>query len=260
MRFSIVHRTEYQYATPVRESFNEVRLKPPSNEHQTVETFILRILPACRLRHYEDFYKNVIHHFDIPELHSQVLIEATMTVATRDNSLPLDATPAPLTRLPECGRTERCFDYLMPSRYVDLDPETWRLAIDITSSQTDIWQASVAIMRYIYSNFRYTPASTHVHTHMRDMLGLCRALKIPALYVSGYLATETASASHAWVEVFIPDVGWRGLDPTHNCSPDGNYVKIAVGRDYSDVAPVSGNYRGTLERKMTVSVQIQRLD
>lgn len=275
MRFSIVHRTEYQYATPVRESFNEVRLKPPSNEHQTVETFMLRILPACRLRHYEDFYKNVIHHFDIPELHSQVLIEATMTVSTRDNSLPLDATPAPLTRLPECGRTERCFDYLMPSRYVDLDPDTWRLAIDITSGQTDIWQASVAIMRHIHANFRYTPASTHVHTHMRDviaqregvcqdfahvMLGLCRALKIPALYVSGYLATEAASASHAWVEVFIPDVGWRGLDPTHNCSPDGNYVKIAVGRDYSDVAPVSGNYRGTLERKMTVSVQIQRLD
>ncbi len=275
MRFSIIHRTEYHYASPVRDSFNEVRLQPLSNEQQTVESFILRVLPACRLRHYDDFYKNVIHHFEIPEPHSNVLIEASTTVSTRSTSLPLDAAPASMNRLPECGRTERCFDYLVPSRYVDLDPDTWRLAIDTTSGQTDIWQAAVAIMRFIHGNFRYTPSSTNVHTHMRDvvqqregvcqdfahvMLGMCRVLKIPALYVSGYLATEKARASHAWVEVFIPDVGWRALDPTHNRAPDENYVKIAVGRDYSDVAPVSGHYKGTLDRKMTVDVRIQRLD
>jgi transglutaminase-like putative cysteine protease len=75
--------------------------------------------------------------------------------------------------------------------------------------------------------------------------------------VSGYLATEIASATHAWTEVFIPGIGWRALDPTHNCQPDGSYVKIAVGRDYADVPPLTGNYKGTTERKMTVDVNIR---
>jgi transglutaminase-like putative cysteine protease len=85
---------------------------------------------------------------------------------------------------------------------------------------------------------------------------MCRTLKIPARYVSGYLATESASATHAWVEVFVPGHGWRGLDPTHNCQLGETYIKLGNGRDYADVSPVSGNYRGTLERKMEVTVKI----
>lgn len=275
MRFQIVHRTRYAYASPVRESFNEIRLQPVSNEHQTVESFLLKILPPSRLRHYDDFYKNVVHHFEIPEPHTAVLVEAMTTVSTRSIALPLEATPASLDRLSECARTERCFDYLLPSRYVEWDPEAWRLAVDAIQGATDIWQAAVAVMRFIHGHFRYTPLSTHVHTHMRQvieqrqgvcqdfahvMLGLCRSLKIPALYVSGYLATESASATHAWIEVFVPDVGWRGLDPTHNRAVDENYVKIAVGRDYADVTPVSGHYKGTLDRRMEVTVDIRKLE
>lgn len=88
------------------------------------------------------------------------------------------------------------------------------------------------------------------------LLGLCRAVKIPARYVSGYLATEQACATHAWTEVLIPEIGWRALDPTHDCQPGENYVKIAVGRDYADVAPVSGHYVGTTERQLEVVVRI----
>jgi transglutaminase-like putative cysteine protease len=118
----------------------------------------------------------------------------------------------------------------------------------------------------------YRPGSTSVHTHMRDalarrngvcqdfahvMIGLCRSMKIPALYVSGYLSIETANATHAWVEVFIPGIGWRGLDPTHNQQTDGRYVKIAVGRDYGDVPPVTGTYKGTVDRQLKVEVKIE---
>ena len=275
MRFQINHRTRYLYASPVRESFNEVRLKPVTNEHQTVESFLLKVLPACPLKHYEDFYLNWIHHFEIPEAHSTLLIDATTRVSTRANPLALDAASSPLSRLPECARMERCFDYLQPTQYVNLDPATWRLALDLTAGQTDIWQSAVALTRYIHSNFTYTPLSTTVHTRMAEvieqrrgvcqdfahvLLGLCRAVKIPALYVSGYLATERASATHAWVEVFLPELGWQALDPTHNVSADETYVKIAVGRDYADVAPVRGHYKGTQDRKMEVEVTITPLD
>ncbi len=271
MRYEIIHRTRYTYASPVRDSFNEVRLKPVTNEHQTVDSFLLKVLPPSRLQHYEDFYKNWVHHFEIPEAHDSLLIESITEVTTWNQVLALDATPAPLARLSEAARSERCFDYLQASQYVDLDPATWRLAIDATAGQTDIWQSAVAIMRFLFSHLTYTPNSTQVNTHMSEvleqrtgvcqdfahvMLGMCRSVKIPALYVSGYLATETASATHAWVEVFIPDIGWRALDPTHNRPADETYVKIGVGRDYADVTPVRGHYRGTTDRQMEVQVNI----
>src|SRR5258706_563230 len=147
MKFDILHRTRYIYASPVRDSFNDVRLEPPSIPEQTVQSFLLRVLPAVRLKHYTDFYSNWIHHFEIP-----------------------------------------------------------------------------------------------------------------ARYVSGYLATEAASATHAWVEVYIPGTGWRALDPTHNRQIGETYVKIGHGRDYGDVPPVSGNYRGTLQRTMEVEVKITEIE
>ncbi len=275
MKFEVLHRTHYAYASPVRESFNEVRLQAISNEAQTVESFLLKILPPTRLRHFKDFYANCVHHFEIHEPHSMLSVESLLRVVTHPLApLPLDATPWAMNRLNESLDAERCYEYLQPTRFVDFSPEIWRLAIDAIAGQTDVWQCALSIMHFVHTNLSYDSASTTVHTHMRDviaqrrgvcqdfahvMLGMCRSLKIPALYVSGYLATETASATHAWVEVFIPGIGWRGLDPTHNRQPDEMYVKIAVGRDYADVTPVSGTYKGTLERKMTVEVQIKTL-
>ncbi|MEY4387058.1 MAG: hypothetical protein RLY20_2341 [Verrucomicrobiota bacterium] len=276
MKWEIIHRTSYSYASPVHDSFNEARLQPFSDEWQTVDHFLLKVLPAARLRHHHDFYSNVVHHFEIPEAHSSLLVESNLRVTTKARpGLSETETPFPLARIGEAARETRVFDFLQESRFVDMSPEVWRMAIDATDGVTDTWQATLALMRAVHGSFKYEPNSTGVHTHARDvlrdkrgvcqdfahvMLGLCRAVKIPALYVSGYLATEIASATHAWVEVLIPGIGWRPLDPTHNCQPDETYVKIAVGRDYADVPPLAGNYKGTRDRKMNVSVNVTRCD
>ena len=99
--------------------------------------------------------------------------------------------------------------------------------------------------------------STHPPAPLPVAEKLCWALKISARYVSGYLATETANATHAWVAVFIPGHGWRGLDPTHNRQIGETYVKIGYGQDYADVSPISGHYHGTRERRMIVEVKIK---
>jgi transglutaminase-like putative cysteine protease len=276
MKFGIIHRTIYRYASPVRDSFNEARLQPFSNEFQKVDSFLLKVLPAARLRHHHDFYSNTVHHFEIAEPHSTLLVESHLRVTTRPPSWPAKTdTPWSLARIGEAVREPRVFDFLQESHFVELSPEVWRMALDAAAGITDTWQAALALMRFVFENFKYESSSTTVHTHMRDvlqekrgvcqdfahvMLGLCRSLKIPALYVSGYLATEIASATHAWVEVLIPGTGWVGLDPTHDRPVDETYVKIAVGRDYSDVRPVSGNYKGTVEHKLDVKVDIKRLD
>jgi transglutaminase-like putative cysteine protease len=273
MRWAIVHRTEYRYATPAKESFNQVRLQPMNTAEQTVENFQLSVLPAAKLLHYHDFYANVVHHFEIPEPHENLVIESTVQALTRPPAtLAEDATVYPLERIGEAARSLRCHDFVNPSRYVDVEPVTWRLALDAIDGATDTWQAVQAITKFVHGHLTYVSNSTSVHTHMQEVLaqrqgvcqdfahvalGLCRAVKIPALYVSGYLATEAASATHAWLEAFLPEIGWRGLDPTHNRLVDQSYLKIAVGRDYADVAPVCGHYKGTRERKMDVAVKIE---
>ena len=225
-----------------------------------------------RLKHYTDFYGNWIHHFEIPEPHGYLLIESQSRITTNwPPALPDDAMLCPLGNLAGATDLERCFDFLQTSRYIELEADAWRLALDATHRQTDVWQAALAILRFTHGYLKYESKSTNVHTHMHDviktqrgvcqdfahfMIGLCRSVKIPARYVSGYLATEAASATHAWLEVYVPGTGWRGLDPTHNRQIDGTYVKIGHGRDYADVPPVSGNYRGTLDRTMEVQVQI----
>ncbi len=282
MKLQILHRTRFKYENSVRESFNEARLQPVSTGNQVCRSFLLRILPTAKLSHYLDFYLNYVHLFEINEAHTELSVEATSIVTTDDQpALAAAATPAPLAKIDECARLEHCYDFLQSSTYVEVDADLWRLALDATEGQTDAWQAAQAIMRHIFREFKYQPLSTHVHTHMRDvlkarsgvcqdfahvMLGLCRALKIPARYVSGYLYNgpadqlKGAQASHAWVEVFVPGHSWCGLDPTNNRQADGHYVKVAVGRDYADVSPLKGTYRGTARRQLHVDVLVTRLE
>jgi len=275
MKYDILHRTRYAYSATVRDSFNDVRLQPMPIPEQTVESFLLKVLPAARLTHFKDFYSNWVNHFEIIEPHNYLMIEAQSRVVTHP--------PAPLPpeklcsfdKMKEAPNIERCFDYLQASRFVELSPDAWKLALDATDGVDDAWLAVLALMKFANGFLKYESRSTHVHTHMREvlkdrrgvcqdfahlMLGLCRSLKIPARYVSGYLATENASATHAWAEAFIPGHGWRALDPTHNCQINETYVKLGHGRDYADVPPVSGNYRGTLERTMEVEVKVKAVE
>ena len=276
MKLGIVHRTQYAYATAVRDSFNELRLRPGTDEDQTVDSFLLKVTPPTRLQDYRDFYANCVHHFDIREPHDCLVIESRLEVTTHPRRrLEAEARPGSRTRLREALDGDGLYDFVQASRYVDTEPATWRLAMDAAQEEDDVWQCALRLMRFVNGHLGYQSQSTQVHTHMREvlaqrrgvcqdfahvMIGMCRTLRMPARYISGYLATETASAMHAWMEVFVPGAGWQALDPTHNRQTDETYVKIAAGRDYGDVAPVRGTYRGTMDRKMTVEVKIERRD
>jgi transglutaminase-like putative cysteine protease len=132
--------------------------------------------------------------------------------------------------------------------------------------------------RHIYRTFAYKPKTTGVDTRATEALklrtgvcqdfahvhlGLCRSLGIPARYVSGYFFNDTRrpreiEASHAWIEAYIPTFGWAAFDPTHDRIADERYVKIAVGRDYADIRPVNGTYRGAPTRSLNVKVTVRK--
>jgi transglutaminase-like putative cysteine protease len=280
MKLQVIHRTEYSYAGSVIESFNEVRLQPASADGQVCQSYVLKIFPPSHLSHYFDFYQNYVQFFEITEPHATLSVESNSKVITSPPLLAADKATVPMSCLPECLQLNECYDFLQASPFIQLGPEVWRLAVDASAGVEDVWQVAQAIMRFTHGNFAYVPNSTHVGTVMTEviaqgrgvcqdfahvMLGMCRSLKIPARYVSGYLYNGPdgqllgSQASHAWCEVFLPGIGWRALDPTNNQLADERYVKVAVGRDYADIVPVKGSYKGPREKSMKVTVQVTHL-
>jgi transglutaminase-like putative cysteine protease len=276
---SISHLTRYSYEGNVKDSFNEARLQPVTDSLQQCLEFNLHIDPETPIRDYPDFYANCVHYFDVPEAHDTLEVEAKSLVQTN----PEDRWEIPLVgqeRLESPSVQDHFFDFLHSSEFVSLQAEVWREAIDaLPGGLTDVWKDTVTIGEHINRNYKYTPLSTNVNTRAVEvvkkkqgvcqdfahlMLGLCRTHKIPARYVSGYFLNQhkipgEIEASHAWIEVLIPGYGWKGYDPTHRRVPDTRYVKLAVGRDYGDIRPVGGTFRGKGTRKMIVEVSVQRL-
>ena len=282
-RLEVVHRTHYYYGAPAYKSGNDLRMEPRQTPWQDLDFFLLTVRPPTRLNSFRDLHRNTVHHFDIAENHTELFIESRSRVTTR-SKYNLEALPYGVSHEDLRGyrHVERCYEYLQPSHYVSLDPEIWRAALDARDLSDDVFQTSYSIMEYIYDEFRYDAEATQVSTSAMEAfshrhgvcqdfahvgIAMCRTLGIPARYVSGYLfdphhdTYRGTQASHAWFEIFIKghDV-WYGLDPTNNKVVDENYVALANGRDYLDVAPVEGTfYGGGPHRRLEVSVKITEL-
>lgn len=282
MRLKIYHQTKYQYAGAVEQNENELRLTPKTNHQQYVESAFVYTYPAINIQRYDDLNFNRVHRFCIPHKHQELSIESRSIVQTK-NKINLDKLPYGFKEkhLKSIWATEETHTYLQTSTFVDINPSVWKEAVQIKDQSDDVFQTAYAIMDYIYENYTYTSGSTTVSTHANEiiqkregvcqdfahaMVAYCRSIKIPARYVSGYfydsLRNNTlrgAQASHAWVEIYLGDFGWVGLDPTNRKVVDDTYVVLAVGRDYYDVAPVSGSYYGNADCSLNIHVQVEAI-
>ena len=277
MRLQVFHRTRYNYRLPVRDSYNELRLRPVTEDKSRLEFFLLNVQPPVRLRHFRDPYLNYVHYFELAEPHRELVIEAQSTINTTSPYAGGKPLGVPLSGL-ALLQDEMLRDFRRRSYYVDDSPELWKLALDITAGISEVFTAAESIMQHIYQNWTYAPNTTTAATHVREVLatksgvcqdfshlmtGLCRAINIPARYVSGYLYNgpnshlRGAQASHAWCEVYVPGHGWYGLDPTNNILADERHIKIATGRDYQDAAPVSGHFDGPPGATTALQVELR---
>lgn len=283
MELKVFHRTEYRYSASATDSVNEIKLYPRDSKKQKCASAIISILPASRPRPYLDLYGNRSHHVEVPQQHKRLVVESRIRIHT-DRALEIKDYPygVAMASLRALAGRENCHPFLQNSPYVDLNPGIWRQAVDIQGGSTDVFQTSYAIMEHIFREFDYQPGATVVSTHANEvirrkvgvcqdfahaMVAYCRCLRIPARYVSGYFFDATrdhslrgSEATHAWVEVYVDGHGWIGLDPTNNKVVDDTYIVLAVGRDYSDVAPVSGNYFGGGTSTLIVHVAVRRVD
>lgn len=277
MRLKIFHRTRYCYRAPVRDNHNEVRLRPATADQSRVEFFLLSVTPSVRLRHYRDAWLNYVHYFDVVEPHTELRIEAQSTINSTTQYLEGKPHGCDFKTLAD-HHDDLLHPFLGASKYVAITPEVWREGLDIKEQHTDVFAAAEAVMNHMYNTWNYAPNTTQADTHMREvmatrqgvcqdfshvMIGICRSMGIPCRYVSGYLYNgpdahlRGAQASHAWCEVFIPNRGWFGLDPTNNTLADERHIKIATGRDYFDAAPVTGSFDGPPSASMGLDVELQ---
>jgi transglutaminase-like putative cysteine protease len=244
---------------------------------QSCRSFELHLDPGAKTSDYPDFYGNTVIYFDIPSEHNRLTIEARSEVETVPGAERTPVPAVPVSDLMRSPEREMHAEFLADSQYVPLAVELWREMQDaLAGGPGDVWGDVQRIGRHVNGALTYRANVTGVRTRAVEalkiragvcqdfahvMLGLCRCAGIPARYVSGYFLNlhrrpGEIEASHAWIEAFVPGYGWASYDPTHRRTAEERYVKLAVGRDYADIPPVSGTYHGPPARSLEVAVAV----
>jgi transglutaminase-like putative cysteine protease len=287
MIFDVSHRTSYVYAKPVLQSQHRVFLAPRQGARQLVHRHNLLIEPAPAANlPLQDYFGNSTAILTIDDEHSELVIHARSTVEVNPPDLPMLAHSTPWeqvagrARYAEGGLDVGVLQFTSASRHTRTAPEALAYARPSFVPHRPILEAALDLTRRIYRDFTFDSAATDISTPISYVLqerrGVCqdfahlaiaclRGLGLPARYVSGYLMTHPppgmeklrgADASHAWLSVWTPEVGWVDFDPTNGVIPTAEHVTVAYGRDFDDVSPISGVLLGGGGQTMSVEVDM----
>lgn len=292
MRYRVLHTTRYRYSSPVQLSRQLLRLTPLDTAWQQCLSHEVRITPApaerCAMN---DFFGNAVVHFalQIPHLELQVDVESQVIVRPHapqrdpETTLPWDKVRS---WLQESSGDEvlDASQYLFASPHVPVTTELADYARPSFPPGRPLLSAVLDLTRRIHQDFQFdasaTTVSTPVETVLRERRGVCqdfthleiaclRSLGLAARYISGYILTMPppgqprlvgADASHAWVSVYCPELGWVDLDPTNDLLVDTQHVTVAWGRDFSDISPMHGVIFGGGGHELEVEVTVEPVD
>ncbi|TMW70965.1 transglutaminase family protein [Alteribacter natronophilus] len=267
MKYRIEHTNTFHYETKVDQSLNYVRLKPKTDECQRLLAYDSKIKPSSLTKEYVDLWGNTVETFFIPEVHEKLEVKTTSVVSIQKSPFihNIEYTPQMEEIFHSSLFKSHYLAFLKDTPYTFLFDEQIDEIISAVGDCDNPIECSIRVMRYISENFAYNTEVTGVETKAHEsfpnkggvcqdfahvMLGVLRSQRIPARYVSGYLyvgedsALVGDAATHAWVEMMVPGIGWVGLDPTNNVEALENHIIISTGRDYSDLSPLQGVYRG----------------
>jgi len=290
MYYSIHHLTKFRYSEPVSESLLEARMQPRSDGAQRCLSFQLKIQPRTRLHFYRDYLGNTVHHFDVPGDHKQLTLFAQALVDVQPiPTLPDSLGDGAWAALDALIAEGDFIEMLMPSQFAASTDalEEFARELRIPSPEEARRHDPLALLldlnAALHAALDYVPKSTRVDSPIDDalrtrqgvcqdfahiMIALTRGLGIPCRYVSGYLfrpagdktPAPQSGATHAWVEALLPGLGWIGFDPTNDSHADDRHIRAAVGRDYADVPPTKGVFKGSVESELLVAVSVAPSD
>ena len=303
MLLHVVHVTRYQYAPWVDNANHVVYLKPASKPSQSLLRHSLHISPTpAQQREVVDVYGNSRSFFSLQTSHGVLRVVADSVVSThsalkRCDGEEVDCQTSPLGMPWERVREQfryragaaysAAWEFLFASPYVPRDEAFAQFARPSFTAGRPLLEAAHDLMARIYSTMVYESNSTEVNTpalaalkqgkgvcqdFAHIMVACCRAMGLPARYVSGYMLTQPppgqprligCDASHAWASVYCPapegrdGAGqWLDFDPTNNRAPGEDYVTLATGRDFLDVSPLRGVIRGGSRHILDVAVTV----
>ncbi len=249
---SYIYAVKYGYSDTVLHNDNQLRIIPRDGEGQFQEETQVWSVPAGRGVDYQDRFGNRVRRLRVVEPHSTFIVAAAGRVSLSAKSPnEADILIADLRELPES------FEYTALSPLVNPDTVS-AMASDIAGGEGHLLVAVNKVVQWVYENILYRRGTTSVGTTADQVLtagegvcqdkthlalGMLRALKIPCRYASGLITGQTGE-THSWVEFYHPNGGWLGADPTRGrfLPSAWDYVKLCVGRDYTDVSPVTGSF------------------
>jgi transglutaminase-like putative cysteine protease len=263
----------------------EVRMQPRSEGTQRCLSFTLDVSPPANITQYRDFTGNTVHHFGIAGRHREVKVTAESTVQVQAVPAPRPSEAGDWADLDALTAGDDYWEMMLPSQFTNSGEALERLAEELRCER---WCGPLELLTKlnagIYELFSYVPNSTKVDSPIEDalesrkgvcqdfahiMIALVRPLRIPCRYVSGYLFHREQNghkdrslegASHAWVEALVPRLGWTAFDPTNDLIGGDRHIRVAIGRDYADVPPTRGVYKGDAESELSVAVTVSPSD
>ena len=277
--FQIQHITKYQYDFPVRESSNQIRIFPLADARQEVLNHQVTLnYHDANIATYKDYFDNTVGVFTITEAHQELVIDSRLTVRTHQPAI-----------MPGIGTMED-WDKIKVARSNDIPLLDFSKPEIITGEYNDIeqfiqdnelsratpFEVIEKSAAFVFQEFKYIKGITDAETTLEEALelrsGVCqdfahvllqilRTAGIPARYVSGYICPNQngmrgEGATHAWVEAWLPDSGWTGIDPTNNVWVTDTHVRLGVGRTFKDCTPMKGTFKGPANQSLSVYVSI----
>lgn len=283
LKYEIHHTTAYQYEEEIESCVMSVCMQPRDHRQQVVRSFFIRTSPQASFSVEFDAFGNRHHYFDIHHPHDrlEISVSAVIEHAVPDHNLAqLPAAVDSWAQLAELQTDWDMWDFLRSTELTSVSRElrSWLTNYPV-DSDADPYTRLKTLTKHMFDTFQYVPGSTHVDSTIDHFLatkeGVCqdyahlmiavaRTWGIPARYVSGYLYDQDEknvradNATHAWVECWLPGLGWMPFDPTNNKVDDENLVTVALGRDYRDVAPSRGITIGGGGSELDVGVTVSR--
>lgn len=275
--FYIKHITKYSYSSTVIDGANLIRLHPIIDDYQKVLSHTITISTNGFVQTFTDFFNNTIGTFMSIEPHDFLTIQSEVQVVTSHRPYPDDSADIK-TQWDELKTLKNQSDFIDFLSFTRFNGS--KDILDMLETKDLNTNSPYIIVQelcdYVFNNFKYITGITNVDSSLDDVwklkAGVCqdftnvllqmvRMIGIPARYVSGYICaneniTRGEGATHAWIEAYIPDYGWLGLDPTNNIIANENHVRLAVGRHYNDCAPVKGVFKGKVDEDLYVKVEV----
>lgn len=287
--FKVIHKTKYNYDDTVAYCHNIAHMYPLTTTHQDCYRTHVTVNPKPVVSSFRrDYFGNQVFLFSVEDPHRflEVVVESTVrTHQSFDFDLSKSSAWENIYSVIHESSLDldlQAIEFIQPSPFVTLKQSYADFAKMIFSENKPVFVGALELTQYIYRNFKYDPKATNINTPLEQVLlerkGVCqdfshlmiaalRSLKIPARYVSGYLETipppgveklQGTDATHAWVSVYCPTLGWLDFDPTNGKMITEEYIITAIGRDYSDVSPLKGILFGGGKHKLKVEVDVIR--